>query len=175
MYPDQKNVLTYLSGLSPWSKAVELILWMNLGRNWLCWTGITALARSWEFYRNFFTFRITFCQWNELMWDLESRKEVEANTLWLGQSDTKMLKCLVCPSFFSISSTPHPPHPLVCWLCWPTETASQVLHNQSTEAAASTNLATWHFYFGKQTCRDSQVFQQAPTCPTSANASSRKA
>lgn len=103
------------------------------------------------------------------MWDLESRKEVEANTFWRsGQSDTKMIKCLVCPSFFSFSSSPYPLHPPVCWSCWPNGTPSQVLHIKLPEAVASINLSTpssSHSCFVKKVCRDSQVFQQASTFP----------
>lgn len=143
---------------------------MNLGRTWLCCTGTTALPINWEFHRNYFPYMLLgLCSASEMnsheTWKAEGRWRP---ILWRsGQSDMKMLIGLEYPKFFSISTTPHPTHPPDYWPCWPIAATSQVLDIRSTEAVASTNLSTCpssRTHFGKQTCRDSHIFQQASTC-----------
>lgn len=150
---------------------------MKLGRNWLCWTGITALARSWEFYRNFFTYMLLGLRFASEMnscgtWKAERKWKP---TLWLGQSDTKMLKRLVCPSFSLPLHTHHILLPAHCadqlrlQAGYSTSSLVRLRLPQSCHVTLLTHLLRQTDMWGFS------GFPASSNLSTSANASSRKA
>lgn len=141
----------------------------NLGTTRFSWTDTISLIRSWEFHRNPFPYMllgVCFASKMNSCCDLESsRGKWRPIPWWSGQSDTKMQRCLVYPSFSSVS-TPQPAHPPDYWPCSPIQAQVRSLASGPSRLWLQQTFphGNPHTHFGRETCRDCQVFQQALSC-----------